>query len=76
MGLQCKYLRLCCCIRDSLKFNIHHDQILKMLNFQLLTPRARGVLGAKICYRIATYYDLFSFDMQHDHDVKSLSLTF
>ena len=39
-GVLCvKYLLPCCCICDSLKVDMHHDNALKMLNF---TPRVAG----------------------------------
>ena len=37
-GLWVKYLLPCCCIRDSLKFDIQHDHVLKKFYFDLLTP--------------------------------------
>ena len=36
-SLQAKYLVLCCCNRDSLKFDMQHDYVLKKWNFDLLT---------------------------------------
>ena len=36
----------CCCIRDSLYFDMKHDHVLKKLNFNLLTPRVGGRGGA------------------------------
>ena len=37
-GLQAKYFLPCCCIVDSLQFDMQHDHFLKKLNFDLLTP--------------------------------------
>ena len=39
-GLRAKYLLPCCCIDDSLYFDMQHDHVLKKLNFDLLTPRS------------------------------------
>ena len=33
----------CCCMRDSLQDDMHHDHVLKKLNFDLLTPQDRGM---------------------------------
>ena len=41
-GLQAKYLLPCCCICDSLEFDMQHDIALKKLNFHLLIPRVSG----------------------------------
>ena len=41
-GLQATYLRPCCCIRDSLLFDMQHVIVLKKLNFDILTNRVRG----------------------------------
>ena len=50
-----KCLLPCFCIRDSLKFDMQYDIVLKNLNFDLLTPRVRmGVFGQTICYHVAT----------------------
>ena len=43
-GLWIKYLLLCCCICDYLKFDMQHDIVLKKLNYDWLTPRI-GVGG-------------------------------
>ena len=32
-GLWTKYLLLCCCICDSIEFNIQHDHVQKKVNF-------------------------------------------
>ena len=37
-GLCAKHLLPYCCVRDSLKYDMQHDHILKKLNFDLLTP--------------------------------------
>ena len=42
-GLRAKYLLPCCCIRDSLYFDMQHDHVLKKLNFDLLTPSLGSV---------------------------------
>ena len=39
-----KYLLPCCCIRDSLKFDLHHVNVLKKLEFDLFTP-PQGLVG-------------------------------
>ena len=36
--LRSKNVLLCCCIRDSLKFDWQHDDILKKWNFDLKNP--------------------------------------
>ena len=36
--LRAKYLLPCCCIRDSLYFDMQHDCVLKKFNFDVLTP--------------------------------------
>ena len=44
----------------SLKFDIQHDMVLKKLNFDLSTTRAKGgggVCGQNICYHVATLCD-------------------
>ena len=44
----------CCCNRDSLKFDMQHDQVLKKYNFDLLTP-SQGlgeVYGLNIFYHV------------------------
>ena len=40
--MQTKYLRPCCCNRDSLSFDMQHDIVLKKLNFDLLTAGVGG----------------------------------
>ena len=35
--MRAKYFLPCCCIRDSLYFDMHRDHILKKLNLNLLT---------------------------------------
>ena len=62
-GLRAKYLLPCCCIRDSLLFDMQHDHVLKKLNFDLLTPTPgsgagvgwSGVWGAKYFYHAAAF---------------------
>ena len=44
--LRAKYLLRCCCIHDSLQFDMQQDHVQKKLNFDLLTPRS-GCLRAK-----------------------------
>ena len=41
-GLQAKCLVPCCCNRDSLKFDMQHDHVLKKLICDLLTLRGGG----------------------------------
>ena len=48
--LKAKYLLPCCCIRDSLNFDMQHVHVLKKLNFDLLTPSpgsGGGVSGSQ-----------------------------
>ena len=58
-GLRAKYLLPCICIRDSIKFDLQHDHVLKKLNLDLRShPRVRGragVYGHNFCYHIATF---------------------
>ena len=56
------YLVPCCCNRDSLKFDLQNDHVLKKWNFDLLTPCPRsggwgGVCGQIICYHVAIFRD-------------------
>ena len=37
-SLRVKYSLACCCICDSLKFDMQHDHVLKKLNFDLFNP--------------------------------------
>ena len=73
--LQAKYLRPCCCIRDSLLFDMQHDIVLKKLNFDLLNARVGGggVCRQNICYHVSTFRDSNKFDMQHDHPLNKLN---
>ena len=51
-----KYLLPSCCIYDSLKYDMQHDQVLKQLNCDLLTLYPR-VLGEGVCVQnIATLF--------------------
>ena len=67
-GLCAKHLLPYCCVRDSLKYDMQHDHILKKLNFDLLTPipmiegggGAGGVCGQSICYYVAAFTILFN----------------
>ena len=34
------------------------------------------VCGQNVCYHVAAYVILFKFDMQHDHVLKKLKVTF
>ena len=47
-GLQAKYLPACCCIRDSLLFDMQHDYVLKKLNFDLSIPPQMGGGGGRL----------------------------
>ena len=77
-GLLAKYLLVCCCICDSLKFDMQHDHFLKMLKFDLLTPPpgsgGGGVGGVSVDkkYACSCFYNSFKLDMQHDHVVEKL----
>ena len=63
-GLQAKLLRPCCCIRDSLKFDMQHDIFLKKK--KIFDPRGSGgggwvgVCGQNICYLVAAFVTLFN----------------
>ena len=43
-GPQVKCFVSCCCNRDSLKFDMQHDDVLKKRNFDLLT-QSPGTVG-------------------------------
>ena len=53
-SLRAKYSLPCCCIRDSIIFDMQHDHVLKKLNLDLSTsPQGRegsGVCRHNICY--------------------------
>ena len=69
--MQAKYLVLCCCNRDSLKFDMQHDHVLKKLNFNLLTPfpvSGKRDMQAKYLVLCCCNRDSLKFDMQRDHD--------
>ena len=61
----------CCCIRDSLLFDMQHNHDLKKLSFDLLTLRVDGggVYG-KYLLPCCCIRDSLLFDMQHDHILK------
>ena len=40
-----EYVLACCCIRDSLLFDMQHDHVLKKLNFDLTSK------GLRLCLR-------------------------
>ena len=42
LGLWAEYWLPCCCIRDSLLFDMQLDHVLKKSNFDLLTPLVIG----------------------------------
>ena len=46
-GLQAKHFVLWCCNRDSLKFDMQHDHVLKKWNLNLLTPSLVSVRGVR-----------------------------
>ena len=78
-GLLAKYLLVCCCIYDSLKFDMQHDHFLKMQKFDLLTPppgsgggKLEGCLSTKNMLPCCCFYNSFKLDMQHDHVVEKL----
>ena len=57
---------------------MHHDHVLKKLNFDLLTPSpgfgvARGVCWQNICYHVSTIRDSNKFEMQHNHVLEKLT---
>ena len=59
----------------AIPFDMQHDNVLKKLNFNLLTPRALGggVLRGKNllpCFRI---HDSIQFGMQSDHILEKLN---
>ena len=71
------YLHLlpCCCIWNSLW--MEHGHILKNIYFNLLTPKAgEGGLRRKYLLPCGCICDSIWFDMQHDHVLKKLILTF
>ena len=61
-GLRPKYLLPCCCIRDSIQFDMQYDIVQKKLNFDQWTPPlGSGVggggqsCGQNICYHVAAF---------------------
>ena len=58
-GLRAKYLLPCCCISDSLKFDMQHDRVLKKLNFDLLTPPLSPPRGWDTGLRSVITFDMF-----------------
>ena len=80
-GLQAKYLVPCCCNRDSLKFDMKYDHVLKKqtnMEFSPIDPirRAKGgggqSLRAKCFLPFCCISDSVYFDMQHDHVLKKM----
>ena len=69
----------CCCIPDSLLFDIQREHVLRKLNFDT-THRVEGAGGgggkrgllAKYLLVCCCICDLLKFDMQHDHVLKML----
>ena len=45
--MRAKYLLPCCCILDSLLFDMQHEIVLKKINFDILTPRLEGGGGLR-----------------------------
>ena len=66
--LLAKHLLPCCCIYDSLTFDMQHDIVLKKMNFDLLTPRVRRGLWAKY---LLPFCASNKFNMQQDHVLKN-----
>ena len=52
-----KILLSCCCIRDSLLFDMQYKKCSEKLNFDLLTPTAGSgrVCGQNECYHAASF---------------------
>ena len=62
-----------CCIRDSLKFDMQYDHVLKKtLNLDLV-PTVAGSLRANYLLPCCCIRDSLHFDMQHDHVLKKLN---
>ena len=59
--LQVKYLLPCSCIHDSIKFDMEHDNLLKKLSIELLTPRVVGVCEQNIA--IVLLHFVISFNL-------------
>ena len=67
-NLRAKYLLPCCCIHDSLKFDMQHDHALKILNFDLTPGSGVGgswgswgvVCGINICYHDPAFVTPFN----------------
>ena len=60
---QAKYLLPCCCIPESLQFDMQHDHVLKKFKFDLLTlspGSGVGVCEQNICYHVAAFLIPFS----------------
>ena len=53
---------------------MHHDNVLKKVEFGPLIPRVRGVCGLNICFQVGCCIcDSIYFDMQHDRVLKKLN---
>ena len=67
--LWAKYLLPCCCICNSLQFDMQHDHFLKKkFNFDCLTPKAGsvgrgGVCGQSSCYHATAFVIIFNLTM-------------
>ena len=49
------YVLACCCIRDSFKFDMQHDHVLKMIFDLLIAPQGRcGVGGGAKNIKVTT----------------------
>ena len=57
-GVCGKICILCCCLCDSLKFDMQYDHVLKKVEFWPFEPThrvVRGVCGQNICYHVAAF---------------------
>ena len=68
------YMLACCCIRDSLQFDMQHNHVLKKLNFDIRpTPRVGRGLQAKYLLPCCCMRHFLKFVMQHDHILKKFN---
>ena len=57
---------------------MQHDNVLKKVKFEFLSPSAKvvgrgGVCGQNICYNVAVFPHSLEFYMQHDHVLNRLN---
>ena len=68
-GLLAKYLLPCCCIHDSHLFDMQHDHVLKILNFDY--QGQGGGCKEKNCYHVAAF--VISFNLMYNMTMHKLN---